>query len=70
MMHPNAPLKHLQHHRPAVRAVMNAHHTRPEAFVPLIDILAARDAGLVRVSAPPGSRWELTALGADLMTDY
>ena len=67
-MHPDAPLKDMQHHRPAVRAVMNDRTGVPNASDQALH--AARDAGLVAFSGWPTGHWKLTPLGADLMTDY
>lgn len=68
-MHPNAPFKDLQHHRPAVAAAM-----RDKSGVPNVSdsaLRAARDAGLIRFENSTGAGvWKMTPLGADLMTDY
>jgi len=68
-MHPNAPLKHLQRHRPAVAAVMRDKTGIPNASDR--SLKAAKDAGLIRfVNSTGAGVWQLTPLGADLMTDY
>lgn len=67
-MHPDAPLAHLQHHRPAVAAVMRDKTGAPRASDN--ELKAAQDAGLIEFSAWPSGCWRLTPLGADLMTDY
>lgn len=68
-MHPEAPLAHLQRHRPAVAAVMRAKSGIPNASDG--ELRAARDAGLIRfVNSTGAGIWQLTPLGADLMTDY
>lgn len=67
-MHPNAPLADLQHHRPAVAAVMRDKTGCPRASDK--ELHAARDAGLIEFVGWPSGHWKLTPLGADLMTDY
>ncbi len=68
-MHPDAPLKHLQHLRPTVSAVMRDKTGFPKASDSALK--AARDAGLIRfVNSTGAGIWQLTPLGADLMTDY
>lgn len=74
-MHPAAPFKYLQHHRPAVSAVM-----RCGKGIPDVDekrLKAAKDEGFVKFTPYPIAQkggpkglWELTARGSDLMTDY
>lgn len=68
-MHSEAPLAHLQHHRPAVAAVMRDKVGVPKASDSALR--AARDAGLICfVNSTGAGVWRLTPLGADLMTDY
>lgn len=65
-MHADAPHAHLEHHRPAVAAVMR--RTADKAAVPLCALVVARAAGLIAWSA--ADRWQLTSVGSDLMTSY
>ncbi|AFA44881.1 hypothetical protein [Rhodobacter capsulatus] len=68
-MNQDAPLAHLQHHRPAVAAVMRDKTGIPNASDR--ELHAARDAGLIRFENSTGHGvWRMTPLGADLMTDY
>jgi len=67
-MSPNAPLRNLQKHRPAVRAVMNDRIGVPRASD--AELSAAEEAGLIKFRSWPSGHWSLTPLGADLMTDY
>ncbi|RWR32488.1 hypothetical protein D2T31_00455 [Sinirhodobacter populi] len=67
-MDPDAPLAHLQHHRPAVAAVMRDKTGMPRASDR--ELKAARGAGLIKFVGWPSGHWQLTPLGADLMTDY
>lgn len=67
-MHHDAPLKDLQHHRAAVRAVMNDRIGLPKASDAALS--AAEDAGLIKFKSWPSGHWSLTPLGSDLMTDY
>lgn len=75
-MHPNAPFKHLQHHRPAVSAVMfGKNKAAPNAEK--VDLELAQRAGFitfkeypVTMKGWPKGEWAVTPRGADLLTDY
>lgn len=65
-LHPLAPMAWAQGCRATVRAVMNG----KADGLPQADLDLAEAAGLIELRGHVFGPWSITALGADLMTDY